>query len=85
MFYNRGNVRADVKELDGGVQVSVLVGQRERQAGLDVAPDVDAVTHAAQERGPVHVGVDGSIPHVDLQGSQYVKSHDLPPLVVPEI
>ncbi|MFI9842539.1 hypothetical protein ACIHFD_36285 [Nonomuraea sp. NPDC051941] len=28
MVCNRGNVRVDVKELDGGVQVSVLVGQR---------------------------------------------------------
>jgi hypothetical protein len=28
VFYNRGNVRVDVKELDGGVQVSVLVGRR---------------------------------------------------------
>ncbi|GGP18666.1 hypothetical protein GCM10012278_91580 [Nonomuraea glycinis] len=48
--------------LGGGVQVSVLIGRRERQAG-----------------------VDGSIPHVDPRGSQYVKSHDLPLLVVPEI
>ncbi|MFI7450002.1 hypothetical protein ACIBQX_21110 [Nonomuraea sp. NPDC049714] len=27
MSCNRGNVRVDVDELDGGVQVSVLVGQ----------------------------------------------------------
>jgi hypothetical protein len=63
----------------------VGIGRRERQAGLDAAPDVDRVAHAAQEPGPVHVGDDGSIPRVDLQGSQYVKSHYLPPLVVLEI
>ncbi|TYB57467.1 hypothetical protein FXF51_40585 [Nonomuraea sp. PA05] len=57
-----------------------------QQAGLgtgpDVAPDVNA---SAQEPGPVHVGVDGRIPRMDLQRSQYVKSHHLPPLIVLEI
>lgn len=78
MVCDRGNVRVDVEELDGGVQVSVLVGRRVAgRSGRNVVVFGQASAAHAQQAG---------IGRRERQvGSQYVKSHHVPPLVVPEI